>query len=1381
MKKEEYKRNKFILVAIVFFVLGISLAIILANSGITGNPIFNVGKQSTNITLPTTEKIIPQQNQNLQNNLILENNVEVSSKQVPFPSIVNQKNMVFSQTTNIGPESIYKENIIQSFSQDQQSQKYNGYIIEFKDAPKLQYKKQLEDSKSIPKEEITKDVDNYKADLVNKQNLIKNKIYSNYPKAKISSQFQLAFNGISIKNISEQDIEKIKQMPEVKQVYKNYEVKAFLNESIPLINADDVWRMQIPIYHQQDPKEILKENITGKGIKIAIIDTGIDYTHPDLGGCFGYGCKVEGGYDFVNNDNDPIDDQGHGTHCASIAAGTGIASNGLLKGVAPDAKLYAYKVLDSSGSGWESWIISGIEKAVQDNVDIISMSLGGYGDPNDPMSQAIDNAVNSGVTAVIAAGNSGPSENTIGSPGCARKAITIGASDKQDKIAWFSSRGPTYILTLKPDVVAPGVNICAARGANAWPDRLCYGDNYVSISGTSMATPMVAGTVALLKQKNPTWTPDEIKMALRNTAIKLNDPSTNYPLSILAQGYGRIDALTAVQSSQPPIAFLKNLSIQGNKMNITGTAKSNKFKQYVLSYGEGKDPITFVNFYLSNNPVNEEVLYSNFNIPALNEGHNAIKLSVTNMDNKLSEDKILFFVDNIQINEPQDNDIYRLGDTLKINGSLKYSGNFVYNISYGFGESPTQWHTNGVTLINGGVSSSPRINSTLAIWNTSQIGISDGDFVTIKITVNFNNKNFEEKIYSIYLDPTLKKGWPQKIPSSWENFGFAPVITYDFNNSKNIVTGYGRFDGSIDNPQGTLFIYRPNGGYTSTGIFEGIPQQFYSITDLNSFDNEYNLIISSSRHFLDTNISHGGMFVYDSLGNFKWVWRPNEGTDTYLYGNSIYDINNDGNPEIIVASNPSQDINAISANGNKLWSYHPNGDFFCSSLNLNSFSFAKTKNSTHILFFTYGWPDNTQSKEAILNVLDQNGNKIWSYSFATENTPGQYVISSSIYVSQTNSDNYFGSFVIEKINYMTGDKNVKVYKLTYDGSFSLESILNIDQIENKLSLSDIDNDGEIEIILIGSVSHGLCSGTGFNNKLLILKQNGSLILEKEYSTNGASSATAADINNDGYKEILFTGYCAHRGDDWTINAIDNKIFATDRTGQEIAGFPKLIKFNNYQPPIIDDVDNDGLLDLVASDIYGVYVWNLNVSYNSQSLDWPMFAHDSQHTGNYNFKTQPTCVDSDGGKNYYVKGITVGLAGDGVMTTRTDMCWPHNYFNDSYDYVAEWFCWTNPDDNKIYAINTNEKCTNGCSNGACLPACIDSDGGLNYNLKGTVTYLGTDYTDYCGSWYPGSYKEANLLEFSCYNNTKRESLYKCVNGCSNGACSKFPIRPPLATN
>ena len=353
----------------------------------------------------------------------------------------------------------------------------------------------------------------------------------------IHHEYHYLFNGMAL-SARAQDLPRLAALPGVKRIFPDRRVHAMLEQSVPLIGAPQVWNM---VDGNGQP-------VTGQGITVAVIDTGVDYTHPDLGGCLGAGCKVIGGYDFVNRDADPMDDNGHGTHCAGI-----IAASGTITGVAPGARLLAYKVLNDKGWGNNSDIIAALERATDpdgnpntdDAADVISMSLGGEGDPDDPTSQAVDAAVAAGSVVVVAAGNAGPSYRTISSPAVARRALAVGASDKADAIAEFSSRGPVPgEWAIKPDVLAPGVAIRSTvplTGALGNPDR------YRELSGTSMATPHVAGAAALLRQLHPTWTPEQIKANLMNTARDLG-------LDPYVQGAGRIrvDAAATVPALVVP-------------------------------------------------------------------------------------------------------------------------------------------------------------------------------------------------------------------------------------------------------------------------------------------------------------------------------------------------------------------------------------------------------------------------------------------------------------------------------------------------------------------------------------------------------------------------------------------------------------------------------------------------------------------------------------------------------------------------------------------------------------------------------------------------------------------------------------------------------------
>ncbi|MEH7336570.1 S8 family serine peptidase [Neobacillus drentensis] len=239
---------------------------------------------------------------------------------------------------------------------------------------------------------------------------------------KESNEYTFTFNGISMK-VPKNKLDELRSIPGVKAVYPDQEYHTDLAESVPLIGAPDVWSM-----HDQE-----NQGVTGKGVTVAVIDTGVDYNHPDLGGAIGPGHKVLGGYDFVNHDNDPMDDYGHGTHVAGI-----IGAHGKVTGVAPDASITAYKVMDNNGSGDTSDILAGIEASISpDNpypADVINMSLSGPGDGSDPISQAAQNAVEAGVVVVAAAGNSGPGYGTIGAPANAEGVLAVGASTSGIKV-----------------------------------------------------------------------------------------------------------------------------------------------------------------------------------------------------------------------------------------------------------------------------------------------------------------------------------------------------------------------------------------------------------------------------------------------------------------------------------------------------------------------------------------------------------------------------------------------------------------------------------------------------------------------------------------------------------------------------------------------------------------------------------------------------------------------------------------------------------------------------------------------------------------------------------------------------------------------------------
>lgn len=455
--------------------------------------------------------------------------------------------------------------------------------------------------------------------------------------------FSIEGNPESIEKLAQQNSKQIISVSPVNQY------KAEGEEGVKIIGGEEIRGLF-------DKKN---RRLTGKGVTVGVIDTGVDYTHPDLKRNFA------GGRDLVDNDSDPMETKTlgratvHGTHVAGI-----IAANGKLKGVAPDAKILAYRALGPGGGGTTENVLAAIEQAIKDKVDIMNLSLGNdINGPDLPISLALNRAVDKGIVAIAASGNSGPNVWTVGSPGTASKAISVGAStptievpylliegmrdkiriqplegsanwdldrsypivdgglgtaadlkdvmgkivlikrgkitfsekaknardaganaviiynnlsggfmgnleekidipvgsitkkdgellksktnnlanisisEEKDLLADFSSRGPvTETWEVKPDIVAPGVAINSTIPGG-----------YLSLQGTSMAAPHVAGACALIKQAHPEWTPDQIKAALMNTAKPLEKNGKLY--RTYEQGAGRIQVNEAVKTT----------------------------------------------------------------------------------------------------------------------------------------------------------------------------------------------------------------------------------------------------------------------------------------------------------------------------------------------------------------------------------------------------------------------------------------------------------------------------------------------------------------------------------------------------------------------------------------------------------------------------------------------------------------------------------------------------------------------------------------------------------------------------------------------------------------------------------------------------------------
>ncbi|WP_018963631.1 S8 family serine peptidase [Coprothermobacter platensis] len=455
------------------------------------------------------------------------------------------------------------------------STSFQSVLITLKDAPVIEYEHRkgishLNANTIKADQNATK----YETKLLQKQAQTIAEIKQLVPDAKIGYNITWTLNGFTLQ-IKGIDIKRITDIAEIGSVYlieePTYDKLGNYMGHSPIVKAqtltptyieinDDLYK-EIHLNDVWQMKDAVGDELTGSGMIVALIDTGVDYTHPDLGGCFGPTCKVIGGYDFGDNDNDPMDQVGHGTEVAGI-----LAADGGIKGVAPKAKILAYKVMPTLTSSTSTAgvlsavenILPAIDKAAKDGANVINISMVESISTNAAYGQkVIENLDNLGVTLVAAAGNYGsalycseplapsfcqagfsaPLMTTFTQP----NVITVGAShsdgESTNGIDDYSSMGPSVDFRLKPDLVAPGFVYTTAMEIG-----------YYEPSGTSFAAPIVSSMVALLKQGHPDWSEQDIRAALMNTSTILSNEDNNEPITMLLQGAGRIDALASMKT-----------------------------------------------------------------------------------------------------------------------------------------------------------------------------------------------------------------------------------------------------------------------------------------------------------------------------------------------------------------------------------------------------------------------------------------------------------------------------------------------------------------------------------------------------------------------------------------------------------------------------------------------------------------------------------------------------------------------------------------------------------------------------------------------------------------------------------------------------------------
>ena len=509
---------------------------------------------------------------------------------------------------------------------------------------------------------------------------------------------------------------------------------------------------------------------TGAGIVVAVVDTGIDYNHPDIGAnvwmnkneIAGNGTDDDGngyiddvrGWNFVANTNDPLDDNGHGTHVAGTIAAIG--NNGLgIIGVAWQARVMALKALDSTGSGPDSILAPAILYAANNGADVINASWGSAG-PSQTIADAVDYAYNMGAVFVAAAGNGNDNANNY-YPANLWDVITVAASDPTDALASFSNWGD------KIDVAAPGVDILSLRAAGTSMGAP-LNDAYTRADGTSMAAPHVSGLAALILAAHPEYSNEEVRQAIRVSADNLGQPGFDMNF-----GYGRIDASAAVAVTgalEAKISGPTGSTTAQSAVTISGIARGTGFASYRLEYGldpgPGLQPTAWTTLQTGTGPVSGTL--GAFDPTAVLDGTYTIRLTAYNTAGQAFSDRIEVVADSVNISSPAPAPVlpaattFKPGAGISILGTTAVTGFQSYQVEWARGVNPSSgWQTGGIALTNGG--SVSVANGPLAIWN-SPSG-AQADYYTVRVTAKAANFTSVAST-TVYLEPDLvSANWPQ--------------------------------------------------------------------------------------------------------------------------------------------------------------------------------------------------------------------------------------------------------------------------------------------------------------------------------------------------------------------------------------------------------------------------------------------------------------------------------------------------------------------------------------------------------------------------------------------------------------------------------------------
>jgi subtilisin family serine protease len=948
-------------------------------------------------------------------------------------------------------------------------------------------------------------------------------------------------------------------------------------------------------------------------VRVAIVDTGIDYFHPDLeanvwvnpGEIPGNGIDDDDngfvddvhGYDFVNGDGDPLDDQMHGTHVAGIVGAVG--NNGVgVSGVAWHASLMAIKAFNGRGEATLFDVLESISYAVANGARVLNASWMSP-EKSRALGDAIAAAHGAGLLVIAAAGND--RTDVVGYPAAYPESIAVAATNNRDRRSLFSNYGPHVVLA------APGESILSTV-----PDN-----RYDVASGTSMAAPHVTGIAALVLGVHPDLENTAVEDILRSACDPLDNPEYI--------GLGRANAAKAVRAQPPfPTARLRVPAVLAGVVDLQGTAASPRFAGFSIEYGRGVYPTQWTLLHATNRPVEDGLLLRAFSTAVLAEGDGVLRLTVRDGTGQEACDRASVAIRNVALTGPAHNDVLRAGDLLPIEGTVFGPGRR-YTVEVGAGWNPGSWSSAGIRLVNDG--QIEVLDGLLATWDTR--AARTNEFYTVKVTASSASGVVGESLsHLVYLDGALRPGWPRYVPVSAEyatnDWRHVTVADLDRDGQEEVIAVE---PGTSEGKPARLLVFEPDGSlrWTRT-LASGAPYADIPVAGDLDGDGQEEVLVDVG--------TPGALYAFRADGSaLGGGWPVFAGA--HGLGKTLADLDGDGRLEVIAlgaSDDPADGVGGvlltIDAQGRVLnrWGIGgctpdvdvPRSAPAAADLDEDpDLEIVVVEGCTGIAVFDPKHPGGPVWEIALSGAI------YGSPAIGDLNGDGRLEIVVGLYdvLAAGRPGTHGGVAVLDRHGRLVPGWPVRV-----DESFA-----------STPALGDLDGDGRPEIVIPSWNSRFIhvLAANGFEPAGWPVGPIAGAVLR--------SSPVLGDINGDGHAEVVLVcpgllNYVASSGAlgyvsgvkawDWRGRLVDLNPRA-DQTAlvMESSGGNRL----KAAQPVLSDLDGNGRLDIVATTVedrtfpptsgsgrsksrFTIYAWEIDAAFDRAASPWRMFQRDPQHSG-----------------------------------------------------------------------------------------------------------------------------------------------------------------------